>query len=575
MVVWKEFREMWLVDSEYQQDGGESPRPICIVARELNSGQVLRLFGDELTSLKIPPFPVDADTLIVVYYAPADLGCFLVLGWPLPRRILDLFAEFRCCTNGIRLPNGNSLLGALSHHGLDCMEAVEKATMRDLASRGGPYTTKERHALLDYCQSDVDALATLFEKMAPTIDLPRALFRGQYMAAVAQMEATGVPIDVPMLNRLNKNWETLKMELLKLGDQHGLWVNGKFSSQRFTEFIEQRNIRWPRTPKSNAYRLDDDTMKAMSKSYPEINSIRELRHTLSQLRLNSLNIGRDGRNRCMLSPFASKTGRNQPSNSKFIFGPSVWIRGLIKPPQGRAIAYIDWSQQEFGIAAALSTDDAMLWAYQSGDPYLAFAIQAGAVPADATKESHPIERSRFKACALGVLYGMGVNSLATRLNVDLSTAKTLLNLHKRTYRRYWQWQDNIIDIALLGIPMKTVFGWTYHVPSGNPNVKSIGNFPMQANGAEMLRAACYRATIEGISICAPVHDAVLIEDSLESIEDTAVRMQEIMAQASKVVLQNLTLRTDVDIVRYPDRYSDPRGTEMWNTVMAILDGLPD
>ena len=82
-------------------------------------------------------------------------------------------------------------------------------------------------------------------------------------------------------------------------------------------------------------------------------------------------MGYDGRNRTMLSPFRAKTGRNQPSTSRFIFGPSVWIRGLIQPRRGWGLAYIDWEQQEFGIAAALSGDPRMLAAYDTGDPYLA------------------------------------------------------------------------------------------------------------------------------------------------------------------------------------------------------------
>jgi hypothetical protein len=49
--------------------------------------------------------------------------------------------------------------------------------------------------------------------------------------------------------------------------------------------------------------------------------LRELRHALSQLRLNALAVGSDGRNRCLLSTFRAKTSRNQPSNSQFIFGP--------------------------------------------------------------------------------------------------------------------------------------------------------------------------------------------------------------------------------------------------------------
>ena len=66
----------------------------------------------------------------------------------------------------------------------------------------------------------------------------------------------------------------------------------------------------------------------------------------------------------------------------------MWVRGLIRPGPGTALAYVDYEQQEFGIAAALSGDPAMMDAYRSGDPYLAFARQAGAVPAEATKQTH-------------------------------------------------------------------------------------------------------------------------------------------------------------------------------------------
>jgi DNA polymerase I len=87
--------------------------------------------------------------------------------------------------------------------------------------------------------------------------------------------------------------------------------------------------------------------------------LHELRSTLAQLQELRLTVGKDGRNRVLLSPFASKTGRNQPSTTKFVFGLSAWSRGLIQAPMDHGVAYIDWSQQEFGIAAALSKDKAM------------------------------------------------------------------------------------------------------------------------------------------------------------------------------------------------------------------------
>ena len=87
------FNEIWAVDFEFNAEPGNRPNPVCMVARELRSGRRLRIWADELGPQ--PPFSIGKDSLIVAYYASAELGCFLVLGWPMPANILDLFAEFR------------------------------------------------------------------------------------------------------------------------------------------------------------------------------------------------------------------------------------------------------------------------------------------------------------------------------------------------------------------------------------------------------------------------------------------------------------------------------------------------
>ncbi len=86
------FRQVWAVDFEFIARPGERPEPICMVARELRSRELIRLWQDELRRPE-PPFPLDQSSLFVAYYAPAELCCFKVLGWPMPARILDLFAE--------------------------------------------------------------------------------------------------------------------------------------------------------------------------------------------------------------------------------------------------------------------------------------------------------------------------------------------------------------------------------------------------------------------------------------------------------------------------------------------------
>jgi DNA polymerase I-like protein with 3'-5' exonuclease and polymerase domains len=307
----------------------------------------------------------------------------------------------------------------------------------------------------------------------------------------------------------------------------------------------------------------------MAQAYPEVLPMKELRATLSQLRLFRLAVGQDGRNRVPLRPFASKTGRNQPSTAQFIFGPAAWLRGLIKPEAGSALAYVDYEQQEFGIAAALSGDPAMMAAYRSGDPYLAFAKQANAVPAGATKATHREERDKFKVCALAVQYGMQARSLAARLRTSAHEAQRLLRLHRATYPRYWAWSREISRVASRDGKLTATFGWTLHVgPGANP--RSVRNWPLQANGAEMLRLACCLLTEAGVRVCAPVHDALLIDAPAEAIEEAVMTCRQVMQQASELVLPGFPLRTDAKTVQYPDRFMEPRGREMWARVFGLL-----
>lgn len=571
------FEHVVAVDFEFEFGGhdtlgaagrsGERPRPVCMVARELRSRQTWRLWRDQFEAE--PPFPIDATAIVVSYYASAELGCFKALNWPQPIFILDLFTEFRARTNGYALPNGASLLGAATYFGIDGIDITEKQELRARILSGGPWSRDDRAAIIDYCESDVIALERLLLAMLPRIDLPRALLRGRFMKAAAAIEWNGTPIDVPTLELVRQHWTGIQDGLIADIDRdYGVFEERSFRLERWERWLSEHELPWP-TLESGRLDLSDDTFRQMARTYPAVAPMRELRSALSDMRLADLAVGSDGRNRTIVSAFRSRTGRCQPSNTRYIFGPSVWLRSLIQPPEGYGVAYIDWCQQEHGIAAVLSGDSAMRAAYLSGDPYLEFAKQAGAVPVDATKQSHEPTRELFKQCALAVAYGMEAEGLARRIGQPPIVARDLLRAHHETYRRFWAWSDAAVDRAMLTDSLQTTFGWPIHIGE-NPNPRSLRNFPMQANGAEMLRLAACFATEQGVEVCALIHDAVLIAAPLAQLEVETARMQSAMAKASRIVLAGFELRSDVKLVRHPHRYRDSRGRVMWDRVMRLI-----
>jgi hypothetical protein len=197
----------------------------------------------------------------------------------------------------------------------------------------------------------------------------------------------------------------------------------------------------------------------MSKGWPQLEELRQLRHARDKMRKIKLAVGADGRNRTVLWPFQSKTSRTQPKAAQWIFSPAVWLRSLIRPRPGMAVAYIDYSSMEFLIAAALSSDLVMLELYASGDPYLGFAKRVGAVPLSATKNTHAGLRDRYKVALVAIQYGMTAETLAARLGVSSFEAHELIAQHHELFSTYWSWSDDWVAHALYSGVMSTALGW--------------------------------------------------------------------------------------------------------------------
>ena len=582
------FAEIWLHDFEFISKPGERPDVVCLVARELRSGRTLQLWRDELGAT--PPYRTDDKAVFVSFVANAECACHLALGWPLPSRVLDLSPVFRRLTNGLPTPDGKGLLGALRYFGLEAISTKDKDEARDRVIAGWPFTGAERKWILDYCRSDADALEHLLGRLLRDMsdrDLRLALHYGEFVSVSALMEHRGVPIDGDIFRPLADPdiWREIRDALVpKVDAKYGVYVRGpggwSFNSERFRAYLRREGIGWPETEDGKLI-MRQKVFEDMCKAWPQLEDLRQLRHARNKMRKIKLAVGADNRNRTILWPFQSKTSRTQPKASRWIFSPAVWLRSLIRPAPGMAVAYIDCSSMEFMIAAVMSDKhcgpiNRPLNAYNSGDPYLTFAKQVGAVPQWATKESHADVRESYKIVGLGTLYGMQEATLAARTRTSKFAAGEMLRQHREEFAgQYWCWSDDWLQHSLQTGLMRTAMGWTCRVGTLEKNERTIRNWPIQSSGGDALRIACVWATRRGIRLLAPVHDAVLIEAPIDRIEADVALMREIWRRASRVVFNATAdgpheLRTDVTIVRYPDRYTDKRGIKFWNEVIELL-----
>ena len=209
------YREIWAVDCEYYPgaglaNGGTSGdriTPLCLVALEMRSGGLVRLWQGELGPFA--PYRLDGEALIISFNLAAEFSFHLAQRWGQPACAVDAYVEFRHLVNDGSIKSGDrpkgfhSIDGALRYFCEDAVDsAYDKDAARDRILRGPPFSAAEQQELMDYCCDDVRKLAKLIPHIVPTIrSLPHALMRAKVQWAIAQQERRGVPLNAPLLAR--------------------------------------------------------------------------------------------------------------------------------------------------------------------------------------------------------------------------------------------------------------------------------------------------------------------------------------------------------------------------------------
>ena len=187
------------------------------------------------------------------------------------------------------------------------------------------------------------------------------------------------------------------------------------------------------------------------------------------LRLNDLTVGDDGRNRTPLWAFGSKTGRNQPSNSKFIFGPSVWLRGIDQAATGSCRGLhrlVLTGSRNRRRAIWRRGDDDRLSAPAIPTSLSGFA-PASYRPAPPRRHIPKCATCSRRACSASST-AWAPKTLAFRIGQPEIVARDSGARPQGSLPQVLEMADGAVDCTMHGRPLSTVFGWHVRVPAVKP-----------------------------------------------------------------------------------------------------------
>lgn len=494
-------------------------------------------------------------------------------------------------------------------------DVERKADTRELiVSRGlKDFTEVEKELILDYNFSDVVQMQALFiailtnykkllrSEYSPEKLFEEMLYRGKFAARTAIMERLGYPINLAATRALTSQIHSILWEVASeinklfpsiapfLLDRSGKVVRSDLKIREWV--IQTHGSDWDLTDPSKTHPRGQHSLSLEAfqrhydfrHDYPKdsfgaqmvrflkykqnlygFENNREVVLTTKKKKNFWDSVGRDARVRPYFNIYGAQSGRSQPAATSYIPLKPAWMRSLIQPAKGRAIAAVDWKSQEFLLSALISHDQKMVDAYNSGDVYLYFAKAAGAVPPEGTREEYEKERNMFKSTTLGLSYLMAEKGLAKKLTKDLGRevleeeAKRLIQLFNDVYPTFYRYRSSAQDVYAKTRHVRMPSGWIMW--GDNHNFRSVVNVKIQGTGADIMRHAIILAQDAGLEVILSLHDALYIE--YEAGDFKAIdTLCECMAAAEKYVFRNdpwafERANLGVDAKSWSDGYQD-------------------
>jgi DNA polymerase-1 len=319
-------------------------------------------------------------------------------------------------------------------------------------------------------------------------------------------------------------------------------------------------------------------LEAYEKQYPLLATLlawRKLNHFCTAFGENLLaHIKPDGRIHTNFNQIGAASGRMICRNPNLQQIPKKQkeeaeeedVRRCFIASPGHLLLKADLSNIELRILAEVAKDTTLLRLFAEGaDLHAETAKLMFRLPADANPKelmyNGVVMREIAKTINYGLAYGMGAQGLANRVNVDMGTAKGLMQTYFTTYKGVALWLRTSSRQALQQGFATTIAGRrrAFAVEGLSAALRgraerSAKNHPIQGANADILKRALallYEALPSQVHIILAVHDELVLECPEELVGEAEQILKRAMVQACRTYLKVVAIpEPDVLIAPY-------------------------
>ncbi|MEX2180612.1 MAG: DNA polymerase I [Gemmatimonadaceae bacterium] len=323
---------------------------------------------------------------------------------------------------------------------------------------------------------------------------------------LAEMEWTGITIDVPWFHSLKTRFEAARRDLerqiyVEAGMEFNIASNPQLRSVLFEKLglpVKKKTATGPSTDASVLQELADEG-HALPGLLMEYRELAKLENTYLDT-LPALVNPRSGRLHTSFNQTVASTGRLSSSDPNLQNIPirrdlGKDIRRGFVPRAGWQLLAADYSQVELRLLAHLSGDPAFVAAFRAGGDIHSqtASVIFGVAPDAVTAEM----RARAKTINFATIYGQGAHALSRQLRIEHAEAKAFIETYFERFAGVRQWLDRSVAEARERGYVETLFRRRRYIPEINDrnfNTRSFGerlaqNSPIQGSAADLIKVA--------------------------------------------------------------------------------------